>query len=74
MKLLRRTCKQVAGILIAREDRQLGLADRVALRFHLLACEACPHFERQILSMRNNLKNWRNYTGPESPGTPENPA
>jgi hypothetical protein len=74
MKLLRRTCKQVARILVAREDRQLSLADRVALRFHLLACEACPRFERQVLLMRNSLKSWRNYAGPESPETPENRA
>jgi len=58
---LRRTCKQVAAILIAREDRSLKLADRLALRLHLLACKACPKFERQILSMRNSLKQWRNY-------------
>jgi len=61
MTPLRRTCKEVAAILIAREDRSLKLADRLALHLHLLACEACPKFERQILSMRNSLKQWRNY-------------
>ena len=62
MTLLRRTCKEVAGILIAREDRPLDLADRFALRLHMLVCDTCPKFERQILSMRNTLKQWRNYT------------
>jgi len=56
-----RTCKQVAAILIAREDRRLGRSDWFALRIHLAMCEACPGFERQILLMRAGLRNWRNY-------------
>jgi len=59
--ILRRTCKEVAALLVAREDRDLPVAERVALRFHLAACEACPKFERQVLLMRNAMKRWRNY-------------
>jgi hypothetical protein len=59
--ILRRTCKEVAALLVAREDRVLPLADRVALRLHLAACYACPVFERQLLTMRNALHSWRNY-------------
>jgi len=62
MKWLRRTCKEAAALLIAQEDRRLGHADRLALRLHLMACDACPRFERQLLTMRNSLKQWRNYT------------
>jgi Putative zinc-finger len=62
MKWLRRTCKEAAALMIAREDRALGTADRLALRLHLLVCDACPRFERQILTMRNTLHQWRNYT------------
>jgi hypothetical protein len=51
--------------MVAREDRALSLADRIALRLHLLACKACPRFERQMLNMKNNLKQWRNYTAPD---------
>ncbi|MBA2676232.1 MAG: zf-HC2 domain-containing protein [Ramlibacter sp.] len=58
---LRRTCKQVAALLIAREDRALPWADRVALRMHVAACRACPAFERQLLTMRSALRQWRNY-------------
>jgi hypothetical protein len=65
MMPLRRTCKEVAAILVAREDRALGLADRLALRLHLAACDACPKFERQMLMLRNGLRQWRNYTGGE---------
>jgi hypothetical protein len=61
--ILRRTCKQVAALLIAKEDRNLPIADRIALRLHLAACQACPIFERQVLTLRNALRQWRNYSG-----------
>lgn len=60
---LRRNCKQVSALLIAREDRALPWVERVALRLHLAACQACPRFERQLLTMRNALRQWRQYTG-----------
>ena len=58
---LKRTCKEVSALLVAREDRELPLAERVALRVHLAMCEACPRFERQLLTMRNAMKQWRAY-------------
>ena len=57
--ILRRTCKEVTALLVAREDRELPVADRVALRFHLAACKACPVFERQLLTMRAAFQRWR---------------
>ncbi len=65
MTLLKRTCREVTAILIAREDRHLGLADRLALRLHMAVCHTCPLFERQILTMRNSMRQWRNYAGPD---------
>jgi Putative zinc-finger len=62
MTRIQRTCKEVTALLVAREDRALPLSDRLALRLHLLVCQACPRFERQMLSMRNQLQQWRNYT------------
>ena len=72
MMPLRRTCRDVAALLVAREDRHLGLADRIALRLHLAACEACPKFERQLLTMRNSMRMWREYTTTDAPNTPKN--
>ncbi len=65
MMPLNRTCKQAAALMVAREDLALPLADRLALRLHLLICKACPRFERQMLGMRNGLKQWRNYQAPD---------
>ena len=59
--ILRRTCKEVAALLVAREDRTLPLVERMALRLHLAACKACPVFERQLLTVRHALHSWRNY-------------
>lgn len=60
--ILRRTCKQAAELLVAREDRDLRWNDMLALRLHLAACYACPKFERQILTMRTAMARWRNYS------------
>ena len=63
MTLLRRTCREAAALLIAREDRALSLPDNVALKLHLLACKACPKFENQVLTLRAAMGQWRNYAG-----------
>jgi hypothetical protein len=62
----RKSCKQAAALLVAREDRPLDIGERLALRLHLFACAACPSFESQILTMRNSMRQWRNYTDVES--------
>ncbi len=58
----RRTCMEVTALLVAREDRALPLVDRLALRMHLALCQACPRFERQWLTMRNAMGQWRHYS------------
>jgi hypothetical protein len=58
---LKRSCKEVAALVIAREDRDLPLTERLALRLHMTICSACPKFERQILTMRNVMAPWKNY-------------
>ena len=65
---LNRSCKEVTALLIAREDRELPLAERLALRVHMTICSACPRFERQILTMRNAMKPWQNYESDLGPG------
>ena len=67
--LLRRTCREAAALLIAREDQALSLPDHVALKLHLLACKACPKFESQVLTLRAAMGKWRNYPG-EDENTP----
>ena len=66
MKYLQRTCKEAAALMVAREDRKLPVSDQLALRLHLAICKACPRFERQMLLLRNSMKQWRNYSDPET--------
>lgn len=56
------TCRQATALLIAQEDRQIDMSDKVALRLHIYACKTCPNFEQQLLIMRKSLKLWRNYS------------
>ena len=62
---LMRTCKEVTAMVVSREDRRLSAREKLALRMHLAMCKACPPFERQMLTMRNAMKQWRNYGGEE---------
>ncbi len=62
-----RSCKEVAALVVAREDRDLNVSEKLALRTHMLICKACPDFEKQILTMRNAMRQWRNYAGDASP-------
>ena len=66
---IRRTCRQVAALLSAREDRALPLAERLGLRLHLAMCAGCTGFERQVLTMHNVMKQWRNYEAPDVPAS-----
>jgi hypothetical protein len=61
-----RTCKESSDLLIAREDQNLPMHERLALRLHLAICTACPRFERQLLTMRSAMKQWRNYAGEDN--------
>ena len=65
---LMRNCKEVTALVVAREDRDLPWAERAALRVHMAMCQACPRFERQVLTMRNAMKQWRGYSGDEADG------
>lgn len=64
---LRRTCKEVTALLIAGEDRELPLVERLALRMHLAMCQACPRFQNQVRVMREAMGHWRRYSD-DSPG------
>lgn len=70
MIALNRTCKEVTALVIAREDRSLVLQDRLALRLHMAICATCPVFERQVLTMRNAMRQWRNYADPDADHSP----
>jgi len=61
MKFLQRNCRQVTELVLAGEDRRLGLFERWSVRAHLEVCKACPRFVRQVKLMRQALPRWRAY-------------
>lgn len=71
---LMRTCKEVTALVIAREDQALPWHERLALRLHMRICAACPKFERQVLTMRNAMQQWRNYQETDAASSPQSPT
>jgi len=49
------SCKEATKLLSQREDRKLALAERVALRLHLVICKGCRAVSAQIPFLRRAL-------------------
>jgi hypothetical protein len=60
-KYLFRNCREVTQLVLAGEDRRLGLVERLAVRLHMRICDACPRFTRQVALLRQALPRWRAY-------------
>jgi hypothetical protein len=61
MKFLNRNCREVTALVLAGEDRALGLIERWAVRAHVKVCDGCGPFSRQVALMRQALPRWRAY-------------
>lgn len=68
MKFLRRNCREVTRLVLAREDRALPWPDRLAVRLHMQICKACPRFEQQVALMRGAMQQWRSYSERDADG------
>ncbi|MBI2306776.1 MAG: zf-HC2 domain-containing protein [Rhodocyclales bacterium] len=51
-----KTCKEVHRLVIEGQDRRLPLSQRIAVRMHLLLCDACRRFEAQMELLRQALR------------------
>lgn len=61
MRFLNRNCREVTALVLARQERELGLAERLAVRLHMVICQACPRFARQVALMQEAIPRWRRY-------------
>lgn len=59
------TCREATRLLLEEQDRELPVAERVALQVHVGICFACQRFVSQVALMRRALKVWRKHA--ESP-------
>ena len=53
------TCKQVSALLSQAQDRPLGPGERLRLQLHLLVCDGCTNFRRQLDLMRAAIRRYR---------------
>jgi hypothetical protein len=52
---MRLTCKQASRLLSEDMDGRLGFGRRLALRLHLLACDACTRVKAQMAFLRRAM-------------------
>lgn len=50
------TCKQASRLVSQSLDRPLSWSERAKLKFHLMICNACRHFSRQLSLLSHALK------------------
>jgi len=50
------SCKEASRLISQSLDRQLTLRERLSLRFHLLLCDMCTAFRRQLGVIRVAVK------------------
>jgi hypothetical protein len=57
MKLLT-TCKEVSELLSQAQDRPLGMGEKFGLKLHLLMCDGCRNFGKQLDFIRGAMKRY----------------
>lgn len=49
------TCKEAHRMLVSKMDRDLSTGERLRLRVHLFACDACMRFSHQMGFLRQAM-------------------
>jgi len=52
-------CKHTSELLSQAQDRSLTSVEKFRLRLHLLLCDGCRNFNRQLEFMRAALRRYR---------------
>lgn len=52
------TCKEAGQLIADSQDRHLGFMEWFSLRFHLMMCDICPFYERQLAVLRSLMSRW----------------
>jgi hypothetical protein len=56
---IRISCKDASRLISQLQDGNIPLPERLRIRLHLLLCDACTRFERQVRFLREALRNYR---------------
>jgi len=46
------TCKNATKLISKSQEKPLALKERISLRFHLLICSGCKHYNKQMSFIR----------------------
>jgi len=49
------SCKEASRLVSQGLDRRLGFAERLGLRLHLLICDGCTNFSKQVGFIRKAM-------------------
>ena len=49
-------CKHASQVLSQSLERRLSLGERLGLRLHLMMCDACTQFARQVTLLRQAIQ------------------
>jgi hypothetical protein len=52
------SCKEAVQLMSEEMERNLGLGERLALRFHQLICQGCRNYRQQMLFLREICKSY----------------
>jgi predicted anti-sigma-YlaC factor YlaD len=52
------TCEQVSEKLSRSMDQKLSFKERVGIRIHLLGCELCRRYEKQLFALERMLRRY----------------
>ena len=56
------TCRQAVKLMLADEDREIDIPDRLAIQAHVRVCFMCARFVNQLNFMRRATKAWRKHS------------
>ena len=49
-------CKHATSLMSQGQDRELTLAERMQLKFHLVICNGCNNYNKQLHIIRETMK------------------
>jgi hypothetical protein len=52
------SCKEVSHLVSEAQDRQLGIAEKMQLEFHLAMCKGCSNLRKQMDFLRGAMRRY----------------
>ncbi|HCY16658.1 MAG: hypothetical protein A2Z93_14945 [Curvibacter sp. GWA2_64_110] len=51
-------CKEITHLLSEAQDRELSVTEKLPLRMHLLMCQGCRNFKKQMAFLREASRSY----------------